>query len=111
MVSQKEGVIAELRDEACTLWVFKWLAFRCKAAKVFPGLDFNFQVPVKGEAEESDSNDEAGPMVFLDAPNSVLLPGEIEAPAAADSPTSVASDLHGLEVWVTDTAQSPASDI
>ena len=27
LVSQKEGVIAELRDEACTLWAFGWLAF------------------------------------------------------------------------------------
>ena len=48
LVSQKEGVIAELKDEACTLWASGWLAFRHKAAKVFPGLDFNFQVPVEG---------------------------------------------------------------
>ena len=41
-------MIAELRDEACTLWATRWLAFRRKAAKVFPGLDFNFQVPTKG---------------------------------------------------------------
>ena len=27
MVSQREGVIAELRDEACTLWASRWLAF------------------------------------------------------------------------------------
>ena len=56
-------------------------------------------------------------MVFSDAPNSFPLLGEpeIEALAEADSPTSVAgtspSDLHGLEVWVTDAAQSPTSDI
>ena len=42
LVSQKEGVISELRDEACTLWASGWLAFWRKAAKVFPGLDFNF---------------------------------------------------------------------
>ena len=47
LVSKKEGVVTELRDEACTLWASRWLAFRCKAAKVFPGLDFNFQVPVE----------------------------------------------------------------
>ena len=34
LVSQKEGVIAELRDEACTLWASGWLAFRRKASKV-----------------------------------------------------------------------------
>ena len=45
LVSQRDGVIAELRDEACTLWAFRWLAYQRTAAKVFPGLDFNFQVP------------------------------------------------------------------
>ena len=113
LVNQKEGVIAELRDEACTLWASGWLAFRPKATKVFPGLDFNFQLPAEGEAEESDFDNEADPVVFSDAPNSVALPGEpeIEAPAAADSLTSVASDLHGFEVRVTKAAQSPTSDI
>ena len=41
MISQRDGVIAELRDEACTLWASRWLAFRSKATKDFPGLDFN----------------------------------------------------------------------
>ena len=117
LVNQNEGVIAELRDEACTLWVSGWLTFRRKVAKVFSGLDFNFQVPVEGEAEESDFDDEANPVVFSDALDSVPLPGEpkIEAPVEAGSPTSVAGtsppDLHGLEVRVTEAAQSPASDI
>ena len=42
LVSQKEGVIIELRDKAYTLWASRWLAFRSKATKVFSGLDFNF---------------------------------------------------------------------
>ena len=110
-------MISELRDEACTLWASRWLPFQCKATKVFLGLDFNFQVPTEGEAEESDSNDEADPVVFLDVPCSIPFPGEpeIEAPTDACSPTSVIgtspSDLHGLEVRVTEAAQSPASDI
>ena len=117
MVVQKEGVIVKLRDKACTLWASRWLAFLRKAAKVFPGLDFNFQVPIEGEAEESDSDDKVDPVVFSDALNSVPLPGEleIEAPVEVGSPTSVAgtspSDLHGLEVWVTEATQSPALDI
>ena len=80
-------------------------------------MDFNFQVLAEGEVEESDYENEADPVVFLDAPNFVPLPGEpkIEASAKADSPTSVArtspSDLHGLEVRVTEAAQSPALDI
>ena len=63
LVSQKEEVIAKLRDEACTLWAFGWLAFRHKATKVFPGLDLNFQVPTEGEAKEFDSDDEADPVI------------------------------------------------
>ena len=100
LVSQKVGVIAELRDEACTLWASGWLAFCRKATKVFPGLDFNFQVPIEGEAEESDFDDEADPMVLSYAPSSIPLPGEleIETPTEASSPTSVAgtspSDVH-----------------
>ena len=44
-VAYKEGVIAELRDEACTLWASSWLSFRRKASKVFPSLHFDFPVP------------------------------------------------------------------
>ena len=108
LVSQKERVIIELRDKACTLWAFGWLAFRHKASKVFPGLDFNFQVLAEGEAEESDFDDEANPMVLSNAPSSVPLPSEpeIETPTEASSPTSVVgtspSDVHA--------AQSPDSD-
>ena len=55
--------------------------------------------------------------MFSDAPSFVPLPGkpETEAPAEAGSPTSVVgtspSDLHGLEVRVTEAAQSPTLDI
>ena len=37
MISQRDGVIVELRDKACTLWASEWLAFRSRAAKAFPG--------------------------------------------------------------------------
>ena len=110
-------MIVELRDKACTSWASGWLAFRRKATKVFPGLDFNFQVPIEGEEEEFDSNDEADPVVFPDAPSFVPFPSEpkIEAPVEASSPTSVIgtspSDLNGLDVRVTKATQSPASDI
>ena len=66
---------------------------------------------------ESDSDGEYGLEVPSTAPSIALLPGdpEIEAPTEAGSPTSVAgtspSDLHGLEVRVTEAAQSPALDI
>ena len=117
MVNQKEGVIVKLRDEACTLWVFGWLAFQRKASKVFPSLSFNFSVPAEDKVGESDFDGEDGLGVSSTAPSSalILVNPEIEALAEADSPTSVAgtspSDLHGLEVRVIEAAQSPASDI
>ena len=68
MVSQRDGVIAELRDEACTLWASGWFAFRRRAAKAFSGLDFNFQVPDEEEEEESVFEDEAYSGVLSDTP-------------------------------------------
>ena len=46
-------MIVELRDEACTLWASGWLAFRRKASKVFPGLNFNFLVLTEDEIGDS----------------------------------------------------------
>ena len=65
-------MITELRDEACTLWASRWLPFQRKATKVFLSLDFNFQVPIEGEAEESDSDDEADPWCFQMSPALLL---------------------------------------
>ena len=58
-------------------------------------MNFNFQVPVEREAEESDFDDEVDLMVLSDAPNSVPLPGgpEVKTPAEAGSPTSVVGTL------------------
>ena len=67
------------------------------------GLNFNFQVPAEGEAEESDFDDKADLMVLLDAPISVPIPGdpEIDTPAEVSSPTSVVgtspSDVHAAQ--------------
>ena len=115
MISQRDGVIVELRDEACTLWASGWLAFRCRATKAFPGLDFNLQVPDEEEAEESVSEDESDPEVFFDAPSSIPLPGEAEAPAEAGSSPSPAealpSDLHGSKARTTEAGHSSPSNI
>ena len=75
LVSYKLGMIAELRDEACTLWASEWLTFWLKASKVFLGLSFNFLVPVEDEVGESDSDEEDGLGVSLTVPSSVLLLG------------------------------------
>ena len=69
LVIQRDGAIAGLRDEACTLWASGWLAFQRRATKTFPSLDLNFQVPSE-EAEESLSEGEADPRMFSDAPRS-----------------------------------------
>ena len=115
MVSQRDGVIADLRDEAHTLWASGWLAFRRRATKAFPGLYFNFQVPDEGEVEESFSEDEADPGVYSDTPNSVPLPSEPEVPVEVGSPLSPIgaspSDLHGLEACTTEAARSYTSNI
>ena len=62
MISQRDGVIAELRDEAYTLWAS---GFGLRAAKAFPGLDFNLQVPDEEETEESIFEAEADPQGVL----------------------------------------------
>ena len=82
-------MIAELRDEACTVWASGWLAFRRKASKVFPGLNFKFLVPVEDEVGESDSDEEDGLGVSSTIPSSALLPGDpmVEAAQAPASDT------------------------
>ena len=110
MVNQRDGVIAELRDKACTLWASGWLAFRRRAAKAFLGLDFNFQVPDEVEVEESVFEDETYPGVFSDTPSYIPLPSEARIPAGTGSSPSLArvfpSDLHGLEAHTTKVSRS-----
>ena len=87
MVAQRDGAIAGLRDEACTLWAFGWLAFQCRAVKAFPDLDLNLPVPSNEEAKEPFSEDEEDPKVFSDAPYSADCPGELKAPTKGSSPS------------------------
>ena len=77
LVSQWDEVIGRLRDEACTQWVSSWLAFQRKAANVYPGLDFNFDIPSDEEAEESLSADYSG------EPN---IPAEVHTPSSPSTP-------------------------
>ena len=60
-------MIAELRDEACTLWASGWLGFQHKASKVFSRLSFNFPVPAEDEVGEFDFDGEDGLGVSLTA--------------------------------------------
>ena len=60
LVVQRDGAIASLRDEACTQWASRWLAFQRKAANAYPSLDLKFDIPSDKEAEESFSVDCSG---------------------------------------------------
>ena len=60
LFAQRDEVIGRFRDEACTQWASGWLAFKRKAANVYPGLDFNFDIPSDEEAEDSLSADYSG---------------------------------------------------
>ena len=73
LVAQRDEVIGRLRDEACTHWASGWLAFQRKAANIYLGQDFNFDIPSNEETEE-----------FLSADYS----GELDTPAEAHSPSS-----------------------
>ena len=57
LVAQRDEVIGRLRDQASTQWAFGWLAFQQRAANVYSGLDFNFDLPSDEEAEKSLSMD------------------------------------------------------
>ena len=79
LVSQRDEVIGRLRDEACTQWASGWLAFQRKATNVYPGLDFNFDIPSDKEAEVSLSVDYSG------EPNA---PVEAHSPSSSSAPSS-----------------------
>ena len=73
LVAQRDEIIGKLRDEPCTQWASRWLAFQRKAANVYPGLDFNFDIPSDEEAEESlsaDYSEEPGTPVEAHSPSS-----------------------------------------
>ena len=87
LVAQKERVITELRDKACTLRASCWLSFRRKASKVFPGLRFDFPVPSEDEIGESESDEEYDIEVSSTAPSSAFLPSDPEVEAARPPPS------------------------
>ena len=78
LVVQRDGAIASLRDEVCTQWASRWLAFQRKAANAYPGLDLNFDIPSYEEAEESFSAD---------------CSGEPNTPPETCSPSAPSSDV------------------
>ena len=77
LVTQRDEVIGRLRDQASVQWASGWLAFQQKAVNVYPGLDFNFDLPSDEEAEESFSanySQELGTSAEADSPSSQFVP-------------------------------------
>ena len=87
-------MITELRDEACTQWASRWLAFQRKASRAFPDLEFNIQLSDE-EVEESASEAEvvAGAEVLFGAPDVAPLPNDLWVPPGASSPALLARAL------------------
>ena len=77
LVAQRDEVIGRLRDQASAQWASRWLAFQRRAADVYPGLDFNFDLPSDEEAEESFSanySQEPGTPAEAHSPSSPSVP-------------------------------------
>ena len=79
LVAQRDEVVGRLRDEACTQWASGRLAFQRKVANVYPGLDFNFDIPSDEEAKGSLSADYSGEP---DAPVEAHSPSSSSAPSS-----------------------------
>ena len=70
MVAQRDEVIRQLRDQAGAQWASGWLAFQQKAIRTYSNLDFDFDVPSDGEAEESfGTNESSEPSAQVEAPS------------------------------------------
>ena len=79
LVAQPNEVIGRLRDKAYTQWVSRWLAFQRKDANVYPGLDFNFDIPSDDEVEES---------LFTDYSGEPDTPIKVHSPSSPSTPPS-----------------------
>ena len=73
LASRRGEVTTELRDEACTQWASRWLAFQRRASRAFPNLEFNIQLSNK-EVKEFASEAVADIGVEVLSGASVLTP-------------------------------------
>ena len=77
LVVQRDGAIGSLRDEACTQWASRWLAFQRRVANAYLGLDLNFDILSDEEAEESFSANGSG---------EPATPAEARSPSSPSAP-------------------------
>ena len=70
MVTQRDEIIRQLRDQASAQWASGWLAFQQKVVQVYPDMDFNFDLPSDEEVEESsDTIGSLEPGIPAEAPS------------------------------------------
>ena len=79
LVTQKDEVIGRLRDQASTQWSSRWLAFQQRAANIYPGLDFNFDLPSDEEEKES---------FFAAYSKEPVTPAKAHSPSSPSAPPS-----------------------
>ena len=94
LASRRGKVIAELKEEACTQWAYRWLAFQRRASQAFPVLEFNIQLSdeeVEGSASKAEVD--AGAEVFSGAPDRAPVPGDPRVPPRASPSASPAGAL------------------
>ena len=86
LASRRGEVIAENKDEACTQWASRWLAFQRRASRAFLDLEFNIQLSdeeVEGSASEAEVDE--GAEVFSGALDHAPLPSDSRVPPGASS--------------------------
>ena len=91
LVGRRGEVIAEIKDEACTQWASRWLAFQRRASRAFLDLEFNIQLldeEVEGSASEAEVD--AGAEVFSRAPDRASVHSGPRVPPGASSSVSPA---------------------
>ena len=77
MVTQRDEIIRQLRDQASAQWASEWLAFQHKAVQVYPDMDFNFDLPSDEEVEESsDTIGSLEPGTPAEAPSNYSSPDD-----------------------------------
>ena len=82
-------MIAELKDEACTQWASRWLAFQHRVSRAFPYLEFNIQLSdeeVEGSASKAEVD--AGAKVLSGALDHAPLLSDPRVLPEASSSTS-----------------------
>ena len=90
LAGRRSEVTEKLKDEACTQWASRWLAFQRRASRAFPDLEFNIHLSdeeVEGFASkaEADAGIEvlSGALIVLP---SLMISGFFRRPALLPDP-------------------------